>query len=172
VDIVERFRRRIRTRYCNLQRMPTPVEAMQGLLIEEDTTCTGNPADTWKSQLWTFFAWLLEAASLKHRGNGSDGDSPSVSLSRVNASINSHQIITWRVPPALGPSIMGFMATGRLASLPRTQPVCNLAGGFDYFEEYGSCHLQRFTHNTFRRGLSASSKVTVRQRYARSTTSG
>jgi hypothetical protein len=31
--------------------MPAPLEAKQGLLIEEDTTCTGNPADTWKSQL-------------------------------------------------------------------------------------------------------------------------
>lgn len=56
---------------------------MQGLLIEEDTTCTGNPADTWKSQLWTSFAWLLEAVSLKHRGNGSDGDSPSVTLASL-----------------------------------------------------------------------------------------
>jgi hypothetical protein len=79
VDIVERFRQPFWARYCNLQRMSTPVEAKQGWLIEKDTTCTGNPADTWKSQLWTF-AWLLEAASLKHGGNGSAGDFPSLSL--------------------------------------------------------------------------------------------
>jgi hypothetical protein len=45
--------------------MSTPVEAKQGLLIEVVTTCTSNPADTWKSQLWTF-ACLLEAVPLKH----------------------------------------------------------------------------------------------------------
>jgi hypothetical protein len=52
VDAVERFRRPDWARYCTFaKRMPAPLEAKQGLLDEEDTTCTGNPADTWKSQL-------------------------------------------------------------------------------------------------------------------------
>lgn len=51
VDAVERFCRPDWARYCTSTADANPVEAKQGWLIEEDTTCTGNPADTWKSQL-------------------------------------------------------------------------------------------------------------------------
>lgn len=47
-------------RYYNLQRLSTPVEAKQGLLLEADITCTGIPADTWSlSELWPI-SWRLE----------------------------------------------------------------------------------------------------------------
>jgi len=52
-------------RYCNLQRLSTPVEAKQGVLLEADITCTGIPVDTWSiSELWPI-SWRLE----KHRGS-------------------------------------------------------------------------------------------------------
>jgi hypothetical protein len=47
MDSEERFHRPIWTRYCNLQRLSTPMEARQGLVIRKATTCRGNPADTW-----------------------------------------------------------------------------------------------------------------------------
>jgi hypothetical protein len=34
-------------RYYNLQRLSTPMEAKQGVLLEADITCTGILADTW-----------------------------------------------------------------------------------------------------------------------------
>lgn len=47
-------------RYCNLQRLSTPVEAKQGMLLEADITCTGIPADTWSlSELWSM-SWRPE----------------------------------------------------------------------------------------------------------------
>jgi hypothetical protein len=49
VDSVERFFGQIG--HTTAKRKSIPVEAAK--------TCPCNPADTWKSQLWTF-AWLLE----------------------------------------------------------------------------------------------------------------
>ena len=65
VDAGERFRCCPLARYCNLQRLSTPMEAKQGVLLEAVITCTGIPVDTWSlSELWPI-SWRLE----KHRGS-------------------------------------------------------------------------------------------------------
>jgi hypothetical protein len=47
-------------RYCNLQRLSTPMEPKQGMLLDSVITCTGNPADTWSfCELWPI-PWRLE----------------------------------------------------------------------------------------------------------------